>query len=132
MSMILLVHGAISGILRRVVKDAPEDSWPTHLCAGEAMLVVEDHPECWFGEGGFPNLPYLQMTINAALGIEAPSSRCVALAADWTVAKVVLGDPRLDVWNGLVIVQDDEAQEGWILTPWGFVPPPREEVAMAA
>jgi hypothetical protein len=137
MVYILLVYGAESCILRRVVKDAPEESLWTHVCEGESGLLVEDHSWCWH-PGGFPDKDYLQALLDAERGLNtergytAPSSRCVALFPDWTVAHVVLGDPRIDTWCDLPIVQDDEALPGWLLTPHGFVAPSEDPLRLAA
>lgn len=107
----VIVYGARSKIIRRIVVPGPGESLPVGICQpGEAMLRAEIGM-C----DGLPRMDDAARCVTDVTGIIPPSGRC-AVIRDGVVVNVINADPHLDEITDCTLVLSETAAIGWAWT----------------
>lgn len=125
MRVAAIVHGEVSGIVRRVVvADSIEELGAgKHYGEGEGIIIVTPEQALKFDPEKkriVPSLGECYGLVAEKRGKPSESDRCIVVDdATGEIAEVVLADPYLEAdrsaWAGKTLFQHDQADIGWAL-----------------
>lgn len=117
MSVVAIIYGEQSGIIRRFIHAARIEELAGHYGKGESIVILDAKE---IEQSGKPDL-YRGMEIVAEKrGKPAEDSRCIVIDNDsGEIVSVLLADPVLDVMPGKSLLQNAKAEPGWKLDDKG-------------